>query len=102
MAVRPDVQGTGVATALVAHAERRLAHAGLSKVQIEYSYRRGDASSERLFSWYEGALGFVGPTSRTSGFRMCRKRLEPKGARLRWVVFEWLCAILRWLCCGAY
>ena len=101
LAVLPDAQGTGVASALVAHAERRLARAGMSAVQIEYRYERGETQSERMLSWYEGALGFRGPSHRGSGFRMCRKRLTPTGT-LRYVCFEWFWALLMWLCCGAY
>lgn len=74
LAVLPDAQRMGVASALVAHAEQRLAHSGLSKVQIEYRYDRGKPDCERLFDWYEGSLGFVGPKSRKSGFRSACER----------------------------
>ena len=102
LAVLPDAQGTGVASALVAHAETRLSNAGMSKVQMEYSYHCGEPQSERMMAWYEGSLGFTGPASRRSGFRVCRKRLEPNGGLMQSVCLEWLLAILRWLCCGQY
>ena len=101
LAVLPEAQGLGVASALVAHAERRLAHAGMSRVQIEYSYDKGEPTSERLLAWYEGALGFKGPSHRNSGFRVCRKVLEPTG-EIKYVCIRWICAILAWLCCGQY
>lgn len=101
LAVHPDAQGTGVASALVTHAEQRLAHAGMSKVQIEYSYSRGNDQCERLLSWYEGTLGFRGPASRDSGFRVCRKRLDPLGS-LQWICCQWFAAIVRWVCGGNY
>ena len=88
-------------TSVVAHAERRLAHAGMSRVQIEYSYDKGEPTSERLLAWYEGALGFKGPSHRNSGFRVCRKVLEPTG-EIKYVCIRWICAILAWLCCGQY
>lgn len=76
-----DAQGTGVASALVAAAEARLIDAGLANCQIEYEYTSGDPASERLYQWYEGALGFCagGPPSTRTGcteFRRCRKRLD--------------------------
>jgi GNAT superfamily N-acetyltransferase len=102
LAVHPEAQGSGVASALVAHAEQRLALAGMSKCQVEYSFYQGDAQCERLMAWYEGQLGFRGPSSRSSGFRVCRKQIEPLGKLARWVCCEWFLAILRWLCCGQY
>ena len=83
LVVDVDAQGTGVASTLVRAAERRLIEAGLQHVQIEYEYTRGDAASERLYAWYEGALGFNGggPPGRNE-FRRCRKklaRLPPDG-----------------------
>ena len=83
------------------HAEQRLAYAGLGKVQMEYSYRYGDPFSERMLAWYEGPLGYNGPSYRESGFRMCRKRLEPRG-RIGWICLKWMCAIFLWLFCGQY
>jgi GNAT superfamily N-acetyltransferase len=81
LVVAPPAQGTGVARALVRAAERRLAEAGLSQVQMEYEYTCGDEYSERLFSWYEGSLGFSGGRAPTrhvgrSEFRRCRKSLK--------------------------
>jgi len=81
LVVNVAAQGTGVAGALVAAAEARLALHGLHQCQIEYEYTCGDPASERLYGWYEGALGFSGggPPTRTPGrseFRRCRKRLD--------------------------
>lgn len=73
LAVDPDVQGRGVASALVAAAEQRLLDRGCRTVQIEYSYYPGDPFSERLKDWYEGRLGFNG---QGSGFRMATKVLS--------------------------
>lgn len=85
LAVDPSAQGTGVARALVAAAEHRLARAGCIAVQVEYTYVVGDEASERLRMWYEGSLGF-GCISGAPGtqrghreFRMCHKRLCPTG-----------------------
>jgi GNAT superfamily N-acetyltransferase len=106
LVVDEAAHGSGVATALVAAAEQRLANAGLRAVQIEYHYNRGDPLSERLLAWYEGSLGFTGPSSRASGFRIARKKLParsaggPAPAGLACV--RWMCAILRWLCCCLY
>ena len=86
LSVHPDAQGTGVASALIAAAERRLLEEGCSAwasevvgaelggaVQIEYEYTSGDPESERLLQWYEarvedlspsmpqGKCGFFGP-----------------------------------------
>jgi GNAT superfamily N-acetyltransferase len=110
LAVSPEAQGTGVASALVASAERRLQLAGISTVQIEYSYQADDPTSERLFSWYEHSLGYAGPRHRFTGFRVCRKRLPaPDGAgslvRARsagYLFFEWFFSVLAWICCGRY
>mmetsp|Transcript_21793 Transcript_21793/g.72194 ORF Transcript_21793/g.72194 Transcript_21793/m.72194 type:complete len:210 (-) Transcript_21793:148-777(-) len=80
MAVRPDMQGRGIASALAAAAEARLAAAGCHSVQIEYEYL-GDAYSDRLFLWYESSAGFHcsqgKPRAGCHQFRRCRKRLEP-------------------------
>ena len=71
-----------MASALVAAAERRLYEAGLKQVQLEFEYQRGDPQSERLLAWYEGSCGFTGPSTRSSGFRRCRKGLrQPKPAK---------------------
>ena len=55
--VKQSARGTGVAAALVAAAEARLAGA-CSCVQIQYRYTKGQAYSERLLEWYEGECGF--------------------------------------------
>jgi GNAT superfamily N-acetyltransferase len=122
LAVVPEAQGQGVASALVAAAEHRLLAAGLSWAAIEYSYNAGEAQSERMVAWYEDALGYAGPTSRRSGFRMCRKNLRgsldddpaakvnaaaragsTSAGRLGGSIFlAWLVAVLRWLFCGLY
>ena len=81
LVVAVEAQGTGVASALVAAAERRLVEAGLREVQIEYDYERGNPQSERLRAWYEGSCGFSGPPSCHSGFRRCRKRLPVQQPR---------------------
>merc|ERR1719476_538257 len=60
LAVDPSAQGKGVASALVAAAERRLLDAGCRSVQIEYRFKVGSQSKERLYKWYEGKLGFDG------------------------------------------
>mmetsp|Transcript_26120 Transcript_26120/g.54858 ORF Transcript_26120/g.54858 Transcript_26120/m.54858 type:complete len:185 (+) Transcript_26120:227-781(+) len=89
LAVDKAVQGTGVASALVAAGEQRLRQAGCQRVQIEYEYSHGHAFSDRLRDWYEGKLGFKNTgfwvTNRLIGllighrpsteFRRCRKEL---------------------------
>ena len=105
LVVDVEAQGTGVASALVRAAESRLADAGQGSVQIEYSYHQGDRDSERLLSWYEGSLGFRGPRSRRSGFRICSKRLhDPRSLRQSFLprLATWLYAVLMWLFCGKY
>ena len=84
LVVGVHAQGTGVASALVASAEARLAEKGLANVQIEYEYTCGDPASERLLAWYEGRLGFHGGGVPTTSHGRCewrrlRKRLEPRG-----------------------
>lgn len=60
LAVTSGSRGTGVASALVAAAEARLAAAdGCHSIEIEYEYTPGDEFSERLRAWYEGRLSFV-------------------------------------------
>ena len=106
VAVAPEAQGTGVASALVGAAERRLA-AVCETVQIEYQLTHGEAASERLRSLYEGKYGFTCISERRRGgggggadedededendpmpepgeteFRRCVKELEPE-LRLR-------------------
>ena len=123
LVVDPAAQGSGVASALVQAAERRLSAEGLTTAGIEYSYRAGEPLSERLLAWYEDRLQYVGPRHRESGFRMCRKRLlaareaKPGGRSRRTepgpsmclsalsslvLFFRWLVAILLWMCCGQY
>mmetsp|Transcript_117283 Transcript_117283/g.185594 ORF Transcript_117283/g.185594 Transcript_117283/m.185594 type:complete len:220 (-) Transcript_117283:214-873(-) len=75
LAVDPAVQGRGVASALVAAAEKRLLDYGCESVQIEYRFRAGDPEKERLYAWYEGKLGFDGGPKH-SGFRCCHKMLS--------------------------
>eukprot|EP00435_Cladocopium_sp_Y103_P018053 s2620_g4.t1 len=79
LSVHPDAQGTGVASALIAAAERRLLEAGCRSIQIEYEFTAGDPDSERLLQWYEGKCGFKSgspPPKRGSEFRCCRKKLD--------------------------
>lgn len=84
LSVDPAAQGTGVASALVNAAERRLILSGRKAVQIEYEYTCGDEFSERLYKWYEGKLGFqcVSGRPRSSKgsceFRKCLKQLPKK------------------------
>ncbi|CAK9044392.1 unnamed protein product [Durusdinium trenchii] len=81
LSVHPEAQGTGVASALVAAAERRLLEAGCRSIQIEYEFTAGDPDSERLLEWYEGKCGFKSgspPPTRGSEFRCCRKKLTEK------------------------
>jgi len=80
LAVAPDAQGKGVASALVKAAEKRLLDAGCDSVQIEYRYIMGNEAKERLYAWYEGKLGFDGGPRR-SGFRCCHKVLSPETFR---------------------
>ena len=83
VAVTRQHRGCGVASALVAAAERRLTLGGCSQVQIEYEYTPGDAFSQRLLQWYERRGGFVcesGPPpaaaeSSEQTFRVLRKPL---------------------------
>jgi len=85
LAVDPEYQGAGVATALVIAAERRLAQVS-EAVQIEYEYTEGEDFSRRLMSWYESKLGFDGgPRPRHPGqrsFRRCFKDI-PEDAQRR-------------------
>lgn len=86
LAVDPVAQGTGVASALVAAAEQRLAEAGCERVQIEYEYIVGDDHSERLRGWYESKLGFSGgPLPRHgSCFRHLSKKLSVSQVTVPW------------------
>ena len=87
VAVAPEAQGGGVASALVRAAELRLAGA-CGEVQIEYEYTVGHAYSERLRQWYETKLGFgcaAGPPRGPEGstqFRKCRKVLSEAACRV--------------------
>merc|ERR1711972_811462 len=76
-------QGIGVASSLVAAAERRLLDAGCKRVQIEYEYTVGDPYSERLMAWYETKLGFSGAPKPYSGssFRCVSKKLSKDSVR---------------------
>mmetsp|Transcript_30112 Transcript_30112/g.69542 ORF Transcript_30112/g.69542 Transcript_30112/m.69542 type:complete len:261 (-) Transcript_30112:19-801(-) len=81
LSVHPGAQGSGVASALIAAAERRLLECGCSSVQIEYEFTAGDKDSERLLRWYEGRCGFKAsrpPPRRGSEFRCCHKKLTPE------------------------
>merc|ERR1712176_1069535 len=82
LAVDPIAQGRGVGSALVAAAEKRLLDAGCQTVQIEYRFTVGDAEKERLYSWYEGKLGFDGGPRR-SGFRVCHKMLSAEALQVQ-------------------
>merc|ERR1711907_292763 len=93
LAVHPQHQGKGIASALVHAAEHRLATA-CTEIQMEYSYSFGDEDSARLCEWYEGRLGFrcangcepYDGENQPQGeigdgeFRMCRK-LIPEAAQ---------------------
>ena len=79
LVVAREAQGTGVAAAIIAAAERRLAGA-CTHVQIEYDYTPGHAESEKLAYLYETKFGFVRSRShpRRRGdneFRKCHKKL---------------------------
>jgi len=80
LAVDPQAQSMGVASALVHAAEKRLLDAGCQSIQIEYRFTVGDPAKERLYAWYEGKLGFDGGPKR-SGFRCCHKRLSAESFR---------------------
>jgi len=85
MSVLPDAQGSGVASALIAAAETRLA-SRCQGIQIEYEYTRGHAFSQRLKDWYEDKLGFRCPRARTRGggdteWRTCLKPVDPALSR---------------------
>ena len=85
LAVEPSALGTGVASALVAAAEARLAGA-CDQIQIEYEYTAEHAPSQRLRDWYEGRLGFVcvsghGRYRAATEFRKCRKEIPSAVAR---------------------
>ena len=68
LSVHPTAMGTGVASALVAAAERRLAGT-CERVQIEYEYTVGHAHSQKLMAIYEGKMGFQCPSPKPRGRR---------------------------------
>eukprot|EP00933_Yihiella_yeosuensis_P060387 TRINITY_DN6301_c0_g1_i1.p1 TRINITY_DN6301_c0_g1~~TRINITY_DN6301_c0_g1_i1.p1 ORF type:complete len:195 (+),score=27.58 TRINITY_DN6301_c0_g1_i1:90-674(+) len=86
-------QGQGIASRIVAAAEKRLHDCGCQEVQIEFEYWEDDEYSDRLKDWYEGKCGFecisstfelglIGFVNRVIGkpgksFRRCRKTLPP-------------------------
>lgn len=78
LVVDVEAQGQGIASTLVANAERRLAGT-CTEIQIEYEYTHGDPFSDRLKGWYEGKLGFRCASGRSRGFgtefRKCRKKI---------------------------
>lgn len=77
LVVAAEAQGTGVASALVRAAEKRLKSHGRNMIQIEYEFTTGDAYSERLRAWYEGKCKFTClsglPRTGQSQFRRCLK-----------------------------
>ena len=88
LVVDPAAQGTGVASAIVASAEARLAGA-CALIQIEYDYTADHPPSEKLRGMYEEKLGFTcsNASSRrrsrgASEFRRCHK-LIPAAMRRR-------------------
>jgi GNAT superfamily N-acetyltransferase len=56
--LQPQAQGWGVASLLVAAAERRLAEV-CDTIQIEYNYKPNHLPSQHLEAWYEGKLGLA-------------------------------------------
>lgn len=84
LVVDVNCQGQGIASVLIAAAERRLAGA-CHEIQVEYEYTPGHAYSERLAKWYEGSCGFRCVSGRGRGggtqFRKCRKPIPPEEAR---------------------
>jgi len=84
LVVDRECQGQGIASVLVASAERRLAGA-CNQIQIEYEYTAGHAYSQRLMDWYEGRCGFTCssgyPRSSGTQFRKCRKRITAAKSR---------------------
>ena len=98
LVVAPDAQGSGVASALVAAAERRLAGA-CQRVQIEYEYTRGHVHSEKLMAMYESKMGFSCslpmPRRRRRGGNEADESEEPPETQFRKchkMLPGWLCA----------
>jgi GNAT superfamily N-acetyltransferase len=83
LVVDSAAQGTGVASAIIEAAERRLAGA-CARVQIEYEYTPGHAPSERLMELYEKKLGFVCDVPHPrSGRRFCDTEAQTQFRRCR-------------------
>mmetsp|Transcript_43188 Transcript_43188/g.137348 ORF Transcript_43188/g.137348 Transcript_43188/m.137348 type:complete len:278 (-) Transcript_43188:66-899(-) len=84
LVVDVERQGEGIASALVASAEERLASACV-EIQMEYEFTHGEDYSERLKAWYEGKCGFRCVTGGSRGygteFRKCRKRIPAEQQR---------------------
>lgn len=85
LAVDVAAQGTGVGSALVAAAERRIAEE-CQQVHIEYDFMPGDPHTERLRAWYEargyrrlGGRRSPGPPG--SEFCFCRRPLSEEELR---------------------
>ena len=76
LVVDPPAQGSGVASALVAAAEERLASHRCSMIQVEYEYTPGDPYSKRLYDWYKGKCGFTCPHGPPSTYRTQFRRLR--------------------------
>ena len=94
LVVSQAAQGTGVASAIVAAAERRLAGC-CARVQIEYEYYQNHPPSEALKAMYEDHFGFVresgsGRRRSSSGgseFRRCHKELTEALQRMQRPVY---------------
>ena len=95
LAVMRSEQKHGIAGAIVAAVEERLAAAGCQHVQIEYEFSPSSSHSQRLCAWYEGPLGYKRHSSwltarligmlighqPKSEWRSCRKHLAPREPR---------------------
>ena len=98
LVVSQAAQGTGVASAIVAAAERRLAGC-CARVQIEYEYYQNHPPSEALKAMYEDHFGFVresgsgrrrsssGGSEFRSEFRRCQKELTEALQRMQRPVY---------------
>lgn len=85
LAVDVAAQGTGVGSALVAAAERRIAEE-CQLVHIEYDFTPGDPHTERLRAWYEARSyrrlgGRRSPGPPGSEFCFCRRPLSEEELR---------------------